>query len=116
MRIIPFAFLWPLAVLSCLVVLEGCPTISSPENWASRAIGKPIEPLLKAVDRDHVRDPKDEPSREELMKNRRVLENGNVVYVIPVNFKRCNVHWEVNPAGIIVGYRYEPLIKGGCDW
>ena len=98
------------------MMLTGCPTVSSPENWARNAIGSPIEPILRAADRTHARDPENKPSREELIRNRRVLENGNLVYTIPINFKRCNVHWEVNPAGIIVGYRYEPLVKGGCEW
>ncbi len=50
------------------------------------------------------------------MKTRYVVSNGNAVYVRPANFKRCNLHWEVNPAGIIVGYRYEEVVKGGCNW
>ena len=97
-------------------MLGGCPTIRSPDDFGSGWVGVPVERMFLAVDRDYARDPKNEPSREELIKNRHVLKNGNVVYVIPINFKRCNVHWEVNPAGIIVGYRYEPLVKGGCEW
>lgn len=99
------------------VLLASCRTsISLPNDYASRAIGSPIENLLVAIDRDHARDPKKEPSREDLMKMRYVTSNGNVIYVDPANFRRCNIHWEVNPAGIIVGYRFEEVVKGGCDW
>ena len=104
------------ALLIGVFLLSGCPTISSPRDYASRAIGGSIEGLLKAVDRSHARDPKKEPSREDIMKSRYRLDNGNVVYVIPENFNRCEIHWEVNPSGIIVGYHFEEVRKGGCKW
>lgn len=50
------------------------------------------------------------------MKTRYSLANDNTVYPIPIVFGRCKVHWEVNSAGIIVGYRYEEVIKNGCNW
>jgi len=34
------------------------------------------------------------------------LNNGNWVYVEP-DSKNCFIHWEVNPQGIIVGYKLE---------
>jgi hypothetical protein len=37
------------------------------------------------------------------------LDNGNWVYVEP-DSKNCFIHWEVNPQGIIVGYKLE----GNC--
>ena len=97
-------------LLGLVLLLSGCPTVSSPQAWASHGIGGSIEDLLKAVDRDHVRDPKKEPSRDDVIKTRYVLANGNTVYPIPIVFGRCKVHWEVNPAGIIVDYRYEDVI------
>lgn len=105
-----------LSLLGVGLTLSGCPTVSSPLDYASHGIGGSIEPLLKAVDRDHARDPKNGLSREDILKRRYVLANGNTVYPFPVNFKRCLLHWEVNPAGIIVGYRYEEVVKDGCNW
>lgn len=34
------------------------------------------------------------------------LDNGNLVYVEPVR-PDCFIHWEVNPKGIIIGYKTE---------
>lgn len=39
------------------------------------------------------------------------LENGNWVYV-ELDSKECFIHWEVNPAGIIIGYK---LDGKGCQ-
>lgn len=103
-------------LLGPVLLLSGCPTVSSPKDWASHGIGGSIEGLLKAVDRDYVRNPKKEPSRDDVMKARYKLANGNTVYPIPIVFGRCKVHWEVNPEGIVVGYRYEDVIKDGCNW
>lgn len=98
-------------------LLSGCTTsIRSPQDYASGWVGSPVERYLVVVDRNHRRDPKNEPSREDLMRMRYTAANGNLVYVSPEHFKRCNLHWEVNPAGIIVGYRYEEVVKGGCNW
>lgn len=107
--------LFALSLLGAGLTLSGCPTVGSPLDYASHGIGGQIEPLLKALDRNHAIYPKD-PSRDEVIKARYMLENGNVVYPIPIVFRRCKVHWEVNPAGIIVGYRYEEVVKGGCNW
>jgi hypothetical protein len=75
-----------------------------------------MERYLVVVDRNHATDPRNEPSRQYLLMTRYAKMNGNTVYVSPENFKRCNIHWEVNPAGIIVGYRFEEVAKGGCNW
>jgi len=108
---------WFMLIAVGASLLFGCRTsIRSPHDFASGWVGSPIERYLVAVDRTHTQNPKKEPSRDDLLKNRYTLANGNTVYPFPVNFKRCNLHWEVNPAGIIVGYRYEEVIKGGCDW
>ena len=72
--------------------------------------------MLEAVDRSHDRDPKNKPSREDVMKTRYSLANDNTVYPILIVFGRCKVHWEVNSVGIIVGYHYEDVIKNGCNW
>lgn len=109
---------WRLVLVSAFVgLLSGCPTsIRSPHDFASGYVGSPIAHIFEIVDRKYAQDPKNEPSREEFMKTRYVVSNGNTVYVRPANFKRCNIHWEVNPAGVIVGYRYEEVVKGGCSW
>ena len=104
------------SLLGVGLILPGCPTIKAPKDFGSGWVGAPIERMLLAVDRDHNRDPKNEPSREDLIKTRYKMSNGNDVYVIPIVFNRCKVHWEVNPAGIIVDYRYEEVVKGGCNW
>lgn len=108
--------LFTLSLLGIGLMLSGCPTIRSPSDYASGWIGSPMERYLVVVDRDHARDPKKEPSREDLMRTRYTTANGNTIYVSPEHFKRCNIHWEVNPAGIIVGYRFEEVTKGGCKW
>lgn len=105
-----------LSLLSIGLTLSGCPTINSPNSYASGWVGSPIERYLVVVDRDQARDPKNEPSRESLINTRYATSNGNTVYVAPENFKRCNIHWEVTPAGIIVDYRFEEVVKGGCNW
>jgi hypothetical protein len=108
--------LFVLSLLGAGLMLSGCPTVSSPHDFASNGIGAQMEPLLKTVDRLHAQNPKNEPSRDDILKRRYVLPNGNAVYPFATNLKRCNLHWEVNPAGIIVGYRYEEVVKGGCNW
>lgn len=105
-----------LSLLGIGLVLSGCPTISSPNDFGSGWVGTPIERYLAAVDAGSARDPNNVPSREDVLKRGYVLKNGNIAYPFPVNFKRCNIHWEVNPAGIIVGYRYEEVVKDGCNW
>jgi len=99
-----------------LVLLSGCSAISSPHGFASGWVGEHFERMLEAVDRSYHRDPIKEPSREDVMKAGYALANANTVYPIPIVFGRCKVHWEVNSAGIIVGYRYEDVIKNGCNW
>ena len=94
-------------------LISGCPTVRSPSEFGSDALGHPIERTLESLDRNHARFPGD-PSRDEVLKARYTLANGNTVYPIPIGFRRCKVHWEVNPAGIIVGYRYEEITKNGC--
>lgn len=108
--------LWIMFVVAFVGLLSGCPTsIRSPHDFGSSAVGHSIERTLEGLERNHAIYPKD-PSRDEVMKARYMLENGNIVYPIPIVFRRCKVHWEVNPAGIIVGYRYEEVVKGGCNW
>jgi hypothetical protein len=105
-----------LLVLGIELMLSGCPTVSSPLAYASNGIGGEIEPLLKAVDREHSLYPETKLSRQDILAQRYILPNGNTVYPLPENFQRCNLHWEVNPAGKIVGYRYEEVIEKGCNW
>ena len=99
------------------LLVSGCRTsIRSPNEYAADYVGSPMERLLTVVDRNHARDPKKVPSRDDLLKTRYLASNGNTIYIDPANFKRCNIHWEVNHTGIIVGYRFEEVLKSGCNW
>lgn len=104
-------------VIGMGVMLSGCSTVRSPTRFASDWLGEPIERYMLVIDRNHLRDPKNEQSRENVMRTKYMTSNGNTVYVVrPVYFKGCNLHWEVDPSGIIVNYRYEEIVKGECDW
>lgn len=104
-----------LIVLGVGLMLSGCPTVRSPYDFGSSALGHPIERTLAGLERNHALYPND-PSRDEVIRGRYTLANGNTVYPIPIRLRRCKVHWEVNPSGIIVGYRYEDVVKDGCRW
>lgn len=70
-------------------------------EYASRAIGSPIDSLIAAKRR-----PGSFASRTGWKEQKYKLENGNWVYVSPER-EGCIVHWEVNPQDFIVGYRTE---------
>jgi hypothetical protein len=89
----------------CAALLLGCisqivPIGDYTKNW----IGRPIEDLKKIISR-----PGSYASRIDWKEKTYPLENGNWVYVEP-DSKNCFILWEVNPKGIIVGYKLE----GNC--
>jgi hypothetical protein len=73
-------------------------------DYTKSKIGRPIEETRKLVSR-----PESYASRIDWKEKTYFLDNGNWVYVEP-DSKNCFIHWEVNPKGIIVGYKLE----GNC--
>lgn len=89
-------------VLAILLVLFGCMSQIRPfPEYANGWIGKSIDRLIIATRR-----PGSFASRIGWKEKQYKLENSNWVYVSPER-EGCIVHWEVNPEGIIVGYRTE---------
>ncbi len=83
------------------ISLNGCAQIPSPEEYGESGIGLSIEKLKAIGSR-----PGSYESRIGWKEVTYQLDNGNWVYVEPLS-KRCLMHWEVTPKGIIVGYRIE---------
>ncbi len=85
-----------------IVALNGCMSqIGSPEEYGNVWVGRPIEELKAIGSR-----PSSYRARTGWKEVTYQLDTGNWVYVTPLS-KRCLMHWEVNPKGIIVGYRIE---------
>jgi hypothetical protein len=82
-------------------IIAGCPSVPSVKDWADKAIGSPINNLFEAARR-----PGSYIFRNDKQIQKYQLENKNFIYIEPVG-DNCNVHWEVNSSGIIVGYRLE---------
>lgn len=82
------------SILLChtIVIASACPSIPRVNNWAREAVGSPISLAI------HL----DEESGD--VGYWYDLPNGNRTYVTKA-WKSCEVHFEVNPSGIIVGYR-----------
>ncbi len=92
-------------ILLSLFFIQGCLTnIPSIGDYTSNKIGRPIEKQIKRV-----LDPGSYASRIGWKEKTYKLDNGNWVYIEP-DSKNCFIHWEVNPQGIIVGYKLE----GNC--
>lgn len=87
--------------VTCVLALNGClsqiaPVKESAQHW----IGHNIKELEKASELPSYQ-PKDKwPFRTYQ------LANKNLIYVDLVR-PNCYIHWEVNPQGIIVGYKTE---------
>lgn len=100
-----------LGIISFSILLSisfGCMSQITPfAEYTKNAIDSPIDNLIAAKQR-----PGSYASRIGWKDRRYELENGNWVYVSPER-EGCIIHWEVNPQGIIVGYRTE---GGRCDW
>ncbi len=87
--------------LACILYACSIPSI---EKYTGHWIGHNIEEIQTAV-----RSSASYASRIGWRERTYKLDNGNWVYVAP-DSKNCFIHWEVNPQGIIVGYRLE----GNC--
>ena len=64
-------------------------------------MGRPVAELQEIIS-----SPTSHASKIEWKETTYQLNNGNWVYVTP-DVKDCFIHWEINPDGIIVGYRLE---------
>lgn len=92
-------------IILVAVLLSGClHNIGTIKEYTQSWIGRPIEETKKLV-----RDSHSYASRIHWKEKTYPLENGNWVYVEP-DSPNCFIHWEVNPQGIIVGYKLE----GNC--
>jgi len=92
-------------ILILIPLLYGClHNIGTIEEYTKYWIGRPIEETKILV-----RDSHSYASRIGWQEETYKLDNGNWVYVEP-DSPNCFIHWEVNPEGIIVGYKLE----GNC--
>ncbi|MCP5139861.1 MAG: hypothetical protein H6979_08390 [Chromatiales bacterium] len=99
--------LFRLPILLC-IFMAGCNSqIPTLREWADQGIGQPIT-NLEAIDAQ----PESYASRIGWQTKRYELPNGNWVYVHP-DRKDCEVHYEVDKAGIAVAYE---LVGKGCRY
>lgn len=99
--------LFRLPILLC-IFMAGCNSqIPTLREWADQGIGQPIT-NLEAIDAQ----PESYASRIGWQTKRHELPNGNWVYVHP-DRKDCEVHYEVDKAGIAVAYQ---LVGKGCRY
>jgi hypothetical protein len=89
-------------------LLAGCNSqIPTLREWADQCIGRPIAEL-QAMETE----PESYASRIGWRTKRYDLPNGNWVHVAP-DRKDCEVHFEVDKGGIVVGYQ---LVGKGCRY
>jgi hypothetical protein len=85
-----------------LSALSTCLSQIAPiEDRTNSWIGRPIEEIRRPILR-----PESYASRIGWKEKTYKLDSGNWVYVEP-DSPGCFIHWEVNPQGIIVGYKLE---------
>jgi hypothetical protein len=96
-----------LPVLLFALVLGCNSQIPTLREWADQGIGQPIEVMQEAEAR-----PESYASRIGWRTKRYDLPNGNWVHVAP-DRKDCEVHFEVDKGGIVVGYQ---LVGKGCRY
>ena len=83
-------------------LLQGCLSqIASFEESTNKWIGRPLSDLKEVLAR-----PTSYVSRTGWKEKTYRLDNGNLAYVEP-DGRDCFIHWEVNPEGIIIGYKTE---------
>ena len=87
-------------ILLADLLLTGC-TIPSLNQTIKESMGQPISHKIEVMSR-----PGSYSSSISWKETTYKLDNGNWVYVQP-NRPECFIHWEVNPQGIIVGYKLE---------
>ena len=97
----PRAKCWYFFGLVTIFVLLACNRIPTFEHWSKGLIGIRIEVLKEVVNREG-----SYASQIGWKERTYTLENGNWVYVFP-DSKDCIVHAEVNPEGIIIGFKTE---------
>ena len=90
-----------LITLSIVITLPACNRIPTFEHWSKGLIGTRIEVLKEAINKKG-----SYASRAGWKEQAYPLENGNWVYVFP-DSEDCIVHAEVNPEGIIIGFKTE---------
>jgi hypothetical protein len=93
----------PRSMILLTLALAACASPPQPlfTEHANPWIGQPLESRI-AFDKR----PDSYASRSGWKDTRYQLENGNAIYASPES-EGCIVHWEVDPKGIIVGYRSE---------
>lgn len=85
-----------------MLLSQGCLSqIVSTDEYTNSMIGVHIEKLKEAIAM-----PGSYPSRIGWQEKTYKLDNGNWIYIEPVR-PDCFIHWEVNPEGIIIGYKTE---------
>jgi len=84
----------------------GCAPIPSLRTTRKEGLGMPISAIRELNEREG-----SYASSIDWKEKTYQLDNGNWVYVEPEK-PNCFIHWEVNPAGIVVGSRVE---GSGCD-
>lgn len=95
MKTISLVLFFTFFTVSCLSQIA--PIEERTNSW----IGRPIEETRRLILR-----PESYASRIGWKEQTYKLDNGNWVYVEP-DSPGCFIHWEVNPQGIIVGYKLE---------
>ena len=87
------------ATIFCILLFDGC--IPSVGQQTRETMGQPISVVIKSVSR-----PGSYASSIGWKETTYKLDSGNWVYVEP-DRPNCLIHWEVNPQGLIVGYKLE---------
>ena len=89
-------------------LLAGCNSqIPTLREWSDQGIGQPVA-VLQEIETQ----PESYASRIGWQTKRYDLPNGNWVHVAP-DRKDCEVHFEVDKGGIVVGYQ---LVGKGCRY
>ena len=86
-------------ILLSILLFHGC--IPSVSQHTKEGMGLPISVIIQSISH-----PGSYASSIGWKEKTYKLDNGNWVYVEP-DRPGCFIHWEVNPEGIIVGYKLE---------
>jgi hypothetical protein len=87
-------------ILFAFLLVNGC-SIPSLNQTIRESMGQPISHKIEIMSR-----PNSYSTSIDWKEKTYKLDNGNWVYVQP-DRPGCFIHWEVNPEGIIVGYKLE---------
>lgn len=94
-------------LILCLFVVYGCASQVKISALVHEWVARPLSELKQSM-----KEPDSYASKIKWKEATYPLANGNYVFVEPVG-KDCNVHWEVHPNGMIVGYR---AVGSGCEF